>query len=249
MRQLYPEQREVLLEDIAADCLAAQVPRDDTHPFIRAVMIASIDGAVRGESGTSTDLTNAEDLAMLGLMRACSDAVLVGAATVRAYPYRPPRPNPRWSAMRNDAGMSDAPRLVVVTRTGIAADNPCLADPQRPPLFVVPGSCPNLGELAERAEVMVAGEDDVDMTVMAAQLRERGHIRISCEGGPGLLDALAAHGLVDEFCLTTAPVWLGGADLRLSGGPSVALASAFDVRRLILGENSYVYTQWRARRG
>lgn len=249
MRQLYPEQREVALEDIAADCLAAQEPRDTALPFIRAVMIASIDGAVRGASGTSTDLTNAEDLAMLGLMRACSDAVLVGAATVRAYPYRPPRPNPRWLTMRQNAGMTDAPQLVVVTRTGVAADNACFSDAQRPPVFVVPSTCPDLESLAERAEVMVAGEDDVDMTVMAAQLRERGLSRISCEGGPGLLNALATRGLVDEYCLTTAPVWIGGADLRLSAGPAAALAGAFEVVRLLLGEDSYVYTQWRARRG
>ena len=90
---------------------------------------------------------------------------------------------------------------------------------------------------------------DVDMTVMATELRERGFSRVSCEGGPALLDSLATRGLVDELFLTTAPMWIGVADLHLGAGVGAAIAGDFEVSRLMLGEDSYLYTQWRARGG
>jgi riboflavin biosynthesis pyrimidine reductase len=37
-------------------------------------------------------------------------------------------------------------------------------------------------------------------------LAERGHQRISCEGGPHLLAQLADEGLLDELCLTVSPL-------------------------------------------
>ncbi|NBO46357.1 MAG: hypothetical protein EBU85_05015 [Actinobacteria bacterium] len=249
MQQVYPEQRVVSLEDLAPDYLNQQTPENNDVPFIRAMMIASIDGAVRGASGTSMDLTNEEDLALLSMLRACSDAVLVGAATARAYPYRPPQPHQRWVSMRREAGLSDAPRLVIVSRTGLAADDACFSDSKNPPLFVVPQACPMRSELSTRAEVIIAGENDVDVTTMTKELRSRGILRIVCEGGPTLLSLLSAAGLLDELCLTTAPMWVGGSDVTLGYGAASALTHKFELSRLFLGRDSYLFAQWRAQRG
>jgi riboflavin biosynthesis pyrimidine reductase len=50
-------------------------------------------------------------------------------------------------------------------------------------------------------------------------LAERGHQRISCEGGPHLLAQLADAGLLDELCLTLSPLLAGpGADRIVTGG-------------------------------
>lgn len=247
MLQVYPERREVALADLAPDYLAQQIPRAVDVPFIRAMMIASIDGAVRGSTGTSIDLTTDEDLAMLTMLRACADAVLVGAATARAYPYRVPKAQQSWLQMRRDAGMSDAPRLVIVTRNGLASDNACFENPANRPIIVVPRTCPMLKELNSRAEVIVAGDEDVDMMAMVKQLHTAGIKRIVCEGGPTLLSAMSAQALIDEYCLTTAPMWFGVAELPLSGGLTAPLARTFDLNRLIVGRDSYLFAQWRAR--
>jgi riboflavin biosynthesis pyrimidine reductase len=67
--------------------------------------------------------------------------------------------------------------------------------------------------------VIVAGEASVDMKAALDALAERGHRRISCEGGPHLLGQLADAGLLDELCLTVSPLLAGpGADRIVTGG-------------------------------
>ena len=65
------------------------------------------------------------------------------------------------------------------------------------------------------ADVVVAGDDEVDLPLGMAALHDRGLRRLLCEGGPTLLTALLRAGLVDELCLTTAPVLLGAAPTLL----------------------------------
>jgi riboflavin biosynthesis pyrimidine reductase len=65
--------------------------------------------------------------------------------------------------------------------------------------------------LPPHAEVVRCGDDDVDPVQALAALRGRGLDRVLCEGGPQLLHALLAADLVDELCLTTSPVLVGGA--------------------------------------
>ena len=68
------------------------------------------------------------------------------------------------------------------------------------------------------AEVIVAGQETVDLKAAVAALAERGHRRMLAEGGPRLLTQIAAAGLLDEPCLTIGPLLAGpGADRILAG--------------------------------
>jgi riboflavin biosynthesis pyrimidine reductase len=62
--------------------------------------------------------------------------------------------------------------------------------------------------IEQSADVIVAGEDIVDLRQGLGRLRERGRI-VLCEGGAVLNGELAQAGLIDEVCVTVAPV-LGG---------------------------------------
>jgi riboflavin biosynthesis pyrimidine reductase len=75
------------------------------------------------------------------------------------------------------------------------------------------------------ADVVVAGEDDVDLHRALAALNERGLHRIHAEGGPRLLAQLAAVGLLDELLITVSPVLAGG-----------AFAQGGDVPRILAGD-------------
>jgi riboflavin biosynthesis pyrimidine reductase len=64
--------------------------------------------------------------------------------------------------------------------------------------------------VAETTDVVVAGEDDVDLRLAVEELRARGLYRVHAEGGPRLLGDLAAADLIDELLLTVSPLLAGG---------------------------------------
>jgi riboflavin biosynthesis pyrimidine reductase len=64
--------------------------------------------------------------------------------------------------------------------------------------------------------VLVCGDDDVDLPLALDRLAERGLEQVTCEGGPQLLRAALAAGVVDELDLTIAPA-LVGTGTRLMG--------------------------------
>jgi riboflavin biosynthesis pyrimidine reductase len=76
---------------------------------------------------------------------------------------------------------------------------------------------------SDLAEVIVAGDRDVDLALALEALDARGYRRVLAEGGPSLNGQLAAAGLLDELCLTVSPLVVGGEAKRiLSGGAPVA---------------------------
>jgi riboflavin biosynthesis pyrimidine reductase len=73
------------------------------------------------------------------------------------------------------------------------------------------------------ADVLVAGEDRVDVALALSELGARDLLRVNCEGGPTLFGDLVAAGTVDQLCLTIAPKLAGAGAVRIATGrPSVA---------------------------
>jgi riboflavin biosynthesis pyrimidine reductase len=152
--------------------------------------VESLDGIVAlpdapGESGAVVSGGSRADHFVMGLLRACADAVLIGAGTLRASP------RDRWHA---DAIFPEAADLYA--RVGGL----------RPPLYVASNS----GNIPPKDLTVVAGTP----RQMVDRIRADGHQRILCEGGPGLFSELAAAGLVDEIFLTLSPKLFGRAGAR-----------------------------------
>ncbi|MGC1211230.1 MAG: dihydrofolate reductase family protein, partial [Micromonospora sp.] len=72
--------------------------------------------------------------------------------------------------------------------------------------------------LTEVAELIRCGDDRVDLAAGLAELRRRGLGQLLCEGGPQLFGALTAADLVDELCLTVAPLLAGAGPGRITAG-------------------------------
>ena len=236
MRQIYPD--EALLDDAG---LAARYACPDAGagvPWVRANMVASLDGAAT-LLGRSGGLSGEADRQVFAMLRAITDVILVGAGTARAEGYAPVRPESegvRWAWLRE--GRTPSPPIAVVTgRLDLDLDSPLLTDaPEHARTIVITtASAPaaRLEAAARTADVVVAGEMRVDLAAAVAALAGRGHRCILAEGGPHLLSQLAAAGQLNELCLTVSPLLAGPGAGRIVQG--AALSDGTPAPRLTLG--------------
>lgn len=214
------------LDDPLAPYLA--VPRSPVgeRPWVLANMVTSLDGsaAVEGRAG---GLSHPADRELFHRLRGLADVILVGAATVRQERYGPARLPDDVQRARTAEGRPAVPDIAVVTRSldldlegRLFAESPS----HQPPVVVTcAASDPRRrAEVAEVAEVVVAGDDAVDLDAALAALGRRGASVVLSEGGPALLGQLVHGGLLDELCLTLAPL-MGGDPLPISSGPAAGL--------------------------
>lgn len=163
---------------------------------VRVNMIFSADGAA-AFGGRAGPLSCPTDQRLLALLRGFADVVLVGAGTARAENYGPVR--------LPDAGRTPPPPVAVISRSGRLPAR-LLSEPDQPPIVVTcAAAAAARGEPGDRRQVLVAGQDSVDVARAVALLRARGMHRILCEGGPTVLDELVEADAVDEICVTLAP--------------------------------------------
>jgi riboflavin biosynthesis pyrimidine reductase len=175
-----------------------------------------------------------------------ADVVLVGAGTVRAEGYGPVRVPQDRQRQREAAGRLPVPPLAIVTRSldlDLAA--PLFTAAAVRPLVLTAGSAPQdrRRAAAEVADVVVAGDDRVDMVDAVGALVDRGLTRILSEGGPHLLAELFAADLVDELCLAVAPLVTCGHQLRITSGPALATPAGLRVAS-VLEEDGFLFLRY-----
>jgi 5-amino-6-(5-phosphoribosylamino)uracil reductase len=171
----------------------------------------SIDGYVDDTAAGRLLLSNEADFDRVDEVRAGCDAILVGAATVRAD-------NPRLlvrSAERRAerAARGEQPSPIKVTVTGS-----CDLDPSA--RFFRAGEVTKLvycatgtvgqarNRLGDVAEVVDGGEP-VDVGLVVKDLHTRGVRRLMVEGGGTMHTQFLTAGLADELQLVVAPIFVG----------------------------------------
>jgi riboflavin biosynthesis pyrimidine reductase len=218
VRQYLPEplERIDVLEALWAERRVAPPGR----PWILANMVASLDGAatVAGRSGA---LGGPADREVFLAMRSLADVVLVGASTVRAERYGPIRLDDRATAMRVAARRGPGRIAVVSASLDLDEDLPLFEDDPPPVVVTHAGADPSRrAALAARAEVLDAGTTSVDPAHLVTALADLGASVVLCEGGPTLLGQLQAADLIDEWCVTLAPVSVAGNAPRIAHSAS-----------------------------
>jgi 5-amino-6-(5-phosphoribosylamino)uracil reductase len=181
----------------------------------------SLDGYLDDASDRRLLLSNDADFDRVDGVRAGSDAILVGAATVR---HDDPRLQVRCAARvreRRERGLAAQPVKVTVT-------NRAKLDPGA--RFFTVGTGPKLvycasdtvdmatGELGDRCVVIDAGRP-VELAAVLADLHRRGVRRLLVEGGGEVLTQLLTQGLADELHLVVAPVFVGDTEATRFVGP------------------------------
>lgn len=177
--------------------------------LLRAGFVHSVDGAIAVD-GSSEGLSSAPDKAVFRALRAVCDAVLVGAGTARAEDYGPVLLSERGSAWRAARGLPPPPLVLVSRSLDLDPGARCFTGPTRPIVLTCTAARAPAG-LTEVADVLVTGEESVDLLAGLVALRDRGLGHLLCEGGPALLTDLLRLRAVDELCLTTTPLLVGAA--------------------------------------
>jgi riboflavin biosynthesis pyrimidine reductase len=174
--------------------------------WLRVNMVSTVDGAATGDDGTSRSINNGADKVVFDLLRELSDAVVVGAGTVRIEGYAVGRKP-----------------LVVVSRTGSVPPTQRGAEHGQV-LMATVSTAPCLAEarkLLGDEHVLVLGSHRVDLARMKDELALRGYRHLLSEGGPHLLRDLLDQGVADELDTTLVPQLISGSHRRITDGPPV----------------------------
>lgn len=232
------------LPDPLAPYAAVDRRRADGRPWLLANMVSSLSGtaAVGGRVGA---LSEGPDAQLFKDLRTLADVVLVGAETVRREGYGVVRLSDERVASRREQGRSAVPPVAVVSRSlDLDWDAKVFSDAQPGSrTLVVTCDAADLNarqRAAEVADVVVAGGERVEPALALEELAALGHRVVLCEGGPRWLGELAAADLVDELCLTMAPV-LGGDLLPVSVTPPAGGLTKLRLRHVAAaGDNLFL---------
>jgi riboflavin biosynthesis pyrimidine reductase len=195
------------------------------RPTLFANFVESINGvvAMRGVRSPFTLIRgdSEADKFVMGLLRTCADAVLIGAGTFRATPGRwtaeaiYPQRAGEFAELRRRLGKPPHPRMVVLTASGDL--QPGALHPEDLILTTAAGAH-RLAENAIHSEIEELSESHkIDVNVAIAYLRSHGYEQVLCEAGPETTGQLVAHDLIDELFVTLAPALIGYAESELIG--------------------------------
>lgn len=232
--------------DVSCDLSAADL--SDAYawpagPWTRAMMLTTLNGAIAGPDGRSGSISSHTDRLIFNEVRRLADAVLVGAATIRAERYNAMRARPEHQEARAAAGLRPAPVVVIVSRTlDLPWDDPLFRESDQQPIVLTDGHHPTSESLAlahEHADVQQI--PDLGADAMISALQARGLSRIVCEGGAYLLTQLAVADVIDEYDITVAPI-LTGVARGIVNGP-LGEIKRLQVAHLIT-DDSFLFTKY-----
>ncbi len=251
MQRLFPDVATDLDPDAIYDTLRDDFPEPPPErPYLFLNMVTSVDGkaALNGGAG---GIGSALDKRLMKATRAACDAVLHGAATLRAEKVDP-RVGPTHARAREARGLPAAPLAILLSRTGdLPLDRRYFTYPGVSRLIVSGEGTPpkQRAALAAHAELLIAPGDEPDLTWVMRTLREVYTVRyLLVEGGPNVNGNLFAAGLVDEICWTLGPKIIGGGEsLTLVNGPTFQAPVPLTLRSAYLHEGEF-FLRYRVRR-
>lgn len=193
---------------------------DRSSQSVRVNFVASIDGAAT-DHGLSGGLSGQADKRVFDILRRLCDVVLVGAGTVRAEGYGAMRLDPASVQFRRENGLADQPVFAIVSGT-LDLDPQSAVFTKAPVKAIVvtigASSDAKKEALSRVTDVLVCGEERLDVDVMLDAFAKRGLRQVLCEGGPTLFGTLLGADRVDELCLTISPLIEAGDAHRIVVG-------------------------------
>jgi riboflavin biosynthesis pyrimidine reductase len=198
------------------------MPAHPDRPHVFTNFVSSVDGVVVVDPprGTGGDISGRDphDRAVMALLRAIADAVVIGSGTLRAEPRHV------WTAerlageyleearaLRAALGKAPQPLQIVVSASGdLDVDLRVFAGEAPSMIATTRDGAARLRRAGRvHVRVEVAGETGVDLRAALAAAGLGGGALVLCECGPTLHAEFLAQGAVDELFLTVAPSLVG----------------------------------------
>jgi riboflavin biosynthesis pyrimidine reductase len=200
-----------------------------SSPVLYSNFVSSVDGVVtlgsKPSAGSVISGKYPADRFVMALLRACADAVVLGAGTLRATPghlWTPAHVYPalktEFTALRSSLGRSAEPALVILTSSGeLDFSHPALV--RGATVVTTSAGAKAIGDrLPAACDVVSMGRGKrLDMRGAIAELRTRGYGVLLTEGGPHVVGQMIEDHLLDEAFLTVSPVVAGRGDERRLG--------------------------------
>jgi riboflavin-specific deaminase-like protein len=243
LEQLFPERRPVELREAYAD-LGLNELGPDFRPYVVANMIATVDGRATVK-GRTADISSDADHELFLDLRTQVDAVMAGTATIAIEGYGPMIRSPERKEQRRALGLEPVPLAVTASRSmELPVHAPLFQDPDSRILVLTSSERPAPAAPAKVTVERLPGPE-LDLAEAMKRLRGSHGVRsILLEGGPTLLAAMVAAGVVDELFLTLAAKLVGpGGEVGLLEGTALTEPVALELQSL-LRDDSYLYLRY-----
>jgi diaminohydroxyphosphoribosylaminopyrimidine deaminase / 5-amino-6-(5-phosphoribosylamino)uracil reductase len=189
------------------------------RPFVHLKMAVSLDGKIATRTGDSRWVTGDEALQRAHELRHESDAILVGAGTVR---IDDPQLTDRSGLPRRRA----LARVILDDDLNISIDSRLVSSATEAPLLIFSSGRPSMDQLQSLAArgVEVIHTEQRDLVSVLAELGRRSIQSVLVEGGTGVAGSFIDSNLVDKVTFFIAPKIVGGQDAPSAiGGKGVEL--------------------------
>ncbi len=184
-----------------------------SRPYVTLSCAMSIDGYLDSASPRKLAMSNAADFDRVDQLRADSDAIMVGASTIRRDDPRLLVRSDERRLLRLAAGRTCSPSKVTVTASGELPSSAAFfttGDVEK--LVYCPrGSVRGLVRKLDGRATVVGLGTRVTMAAVLDDLGARGVRRLMVEGGGRLLTQFLVDELADELQLVIAPFFVGEA--------------------------------------
>jgi len=204
----------------------------DKRPHVILKLAVSVDDKIAGAAGKTVSITGEAARTRVHLLRAQSDAILVGIGTVLAD-------DPLLTCRLPGMEARSPVRVVLDRALRISGSSRLVHSARQTPLWVMASetaeaaAATRLGAAGAQVMRVHATAHGLDLPAVLHALSDRGITRLMVEGGARVASSFVAAGLVDEIWLLRGPDTIGADGVPALDAmplPAVTQSPAFKVR-------------------
>lgn len=173
-------------------------------PFVLLNSAMTVDGKIATEN-SSMKISGEQDLIRVHELRKKYDAIMVGINTVIVD-------NPKLTIHKIKALKKDNPIRIIIDSKGRTPSDALVLNDDAKTIIIVSKKAPkkNLEKLEKKCDILVCGNEQVNLKEAMRKLYLKGIHSILLEGGSTLNFSMFKEGLIDEVSICIGSKILGG---------------------------------------